>query len=409
MSEKSEANETTEQPAIKIQLSPESTERTFTSIDALAKFLDSQRAEWQSVGSLREFFRSLTEDIRRDRAFSQPLDIQTAQRIASIVEHRCREKRLIYSETLQGKTILELARSSEDTGEAAYTQMARHNHNPGALGNPQYVKGVIAAEMLYGPGRGAEAAAEHSAVDNLQGELKELRDSYSAALKDKSENLDALAGKFEESRNETTQKSIDGFNARLTDLTKEFLQFKEACIEDFSKRTESLNALERTYREKLKLEGPASYWKDLESEWEDKGRKWRNSAILASLIFVSAVMLFLYLPPDILKAEGKFSVSEVKGLIMFALAVSVSVFAIRFFFKMSISAYHLSRDAKERAQLAFFYLALTKEAKVTLRERQIILQSLFSRADTGLLKAEGLSMPTGTVDAIIGGISGKHH
>src|SRR5262249_51370237 len=111
-----------------IQLRPESTERSFTSLDALVQFLESERAAWHKVGALTESFRSLIDDLRRHHS-NQKFDKDFAQRIGGIVEHRGREKKLIYSETLDGKKILELSKVSADTGEAAYVQMATpRNH-----------------------------------------------------------------------------------------------------------------------------------------------------------------------------------------------------------------------------------------------------------------------------------------
>jgi hypothetical protein len=62
------------------------------------------------------------------------------------------------------------------------------------------------------------------------------------------------------------------------------------------------------------------------------------------------------------------------------------------------SSYHLVRDAEERHTLTFFYLALLKDTEVKDEDRNLILQSLFSRVETGLLKDD--SSPTMPSDAI---------
>ena len=59
----------------------------------------------------------------------------------------------------------------------------------------------------------------------------------------------------------------------------------------------------------------------------------------------------------------------------------------------------MARDAKERNKLTYFYLALIEKNAVTEKERAIILNSLFSRSDTGLLKGEsGPSMSANVTD-----------
>lgn len=101
---------------------------------------------------------------------------------------------------------------------------------------------------------------------------------------------------------------------------------------------------------------------------------------------------------------------EVRALILLGLLVSVVVYLIRFFFKMAISAFHLSRDARERAMLTYFYLSLLKnpDQAVPSDQRQVVFQALFSRADTGLLKSDGPSMPGGAFDTILGTFRDHH-
>ena len=66
------------------------------------------------------------------------------------------------------------------------------------------------------------------------------------------------------------------------------------------------------------------------------------------------------------------------------------------------SSYHLARDAEERHTLTFFYLALTKDTEVKDDDRKLILQSLFSRSDTGLLKEDSSpTMPSDTISKIV--------
>ena len=67
---------------------------------------------------------------------------------------------------------------------------------------------------------------------------------------------------------------------------------------------------------------------------------------------------------------------------------------------MAFSSFHLMRDSEEREQLTYLYLSLSEETSVEEGSRNIILQALFSRTETGLLAQEhGPSMP-GVGDAI---------
>ncbi len=82
--------------------------------------------------------------------------------------------------------------------------------------------------------------------------------------------------------------------------------------------------------------------------------------------------------------------------------ISFIVYAIKIFSKLTFSSFHLVRDAEEREQLTYVYLALKKEQSIDDTERHLIMQSLFSRADSGLLKDDaGPTMPGNMAEKII--------
>ena len=105
------------------------------------------------------------------------------------------------------------------------------------------------------------------------------------------------------------------------------------------------------------------------------------------------LMIILYKVPSQLNVTlDSFSFQSLRATLILALLVSIGVYLIRLFTKLALSAYHLSRDAKERYQLTYVYLSLINEGKISDQDRTIVLQALFSRADTGLLKGD--SSPT---------------
>ena len=74
---------------------------------------------------------------------------------------------------------------------------------------------------------------------------------------------------------------------------------------------------------------------------------------------------------------------------------------LRITIKMTLSSYHLARDSKEREQLSYFYLSLMQTNGVSDNERAIILNSLFSRSDTGLLKGDSSPIMSANVTDVI--------
>ena len=152
-----------------------------------------------------------------------------------------------------------------------------------------------------------------------------------------------------------------------------------------------LSQLKETYREKLKLEGPVKYWKDRAKRYNKEGTKWLKWLVLVVGVTVSILFFLLYEPLEsfslgILKGEPL----AVKAIILVGAALSLCAYLTKTF-----SSFHLSRDAQEREQLTMVYLALVHEqGETNPEERKLILQSLFSRSDTGLLgKDSSPSMP----------------
>lgn len=95
--------------------------------------------------------------------------------------------------------------------------------------------------------------------------------------------------------------------------------------------------------------------------------------------------------------------------IILTVIISAGLLLINLFIKLSLSAYHLSRDAQERHKLAYVYLALLKEKAVEESDRTVVLQSLFSRSDTGLLKGDSSpTIPDGMIAQALKTLTQKH-
>ncbi len=100
-----------------------------------------------------------------------------------------------------------------------------------------------------------------------------------------------------------------------------------------------------------------------------------------------------------LKTEIKLNTLE--GIILFGVIISSFAILIRTFSRLAFSSFHLQRDSEEREQLTHLYLALSNETDIDVDSRKIVLQALFSRAETGLLGHEnGPTMPGGLSDIV---------
>jgi len=98
------------------------------------------------------------------------------------------------------------------------------------------------------------------------------------------------------------------------------------------------------------------------------------------------------------KIIEKLSAEHWQGVVILAATLTMFIFLIRVLGKMTFSSFHLQRDAEERELLTYLYLALSEKGTVDNESRQVVLQSLFSRAETGLLAGDhGPTIPVAEV------------
>lgn len=207
-------------------------------------------------------------------------------------------------------------------------------------------------------------------------------------------------------------------NQKYIDYSKEIDRFKDLketlynnwfgqASSDFSQfhveSNKKITELEILYREKLKLEAPAKYWSKRAKRLRREGNGWL--AGLMSIIGI-AVYLLIWCINEIsigtLEKIFQNNGTAIKWSVVFITFISFLAFAIKVFSKLTFSSFHLVRDAEEREQLTYVYLALKNEKGIDETERHLVMQSLFSRADTGLLKDDASpTMPGNIVDQII--------
>src|SRR5690606_20459646 len=162
----------------------------------------------------------------------------------------------------------------------------------------------------------------------------------------------------------------------------------------YGEKMAHLTSLEETYESKLKLEKPARYWKLKSTNYYRQANTAKKTLIYVVSLSVLFLAILLLTSTEWI-FENIFNGNEIKVIrwtLIFIVLISIIAYTIRAITKYMFSSYHLARDAEERHTLTFFYLALLKDTEIKDEERQMILQSLFSRSDTGLLKDD--SSPT---------------
>ena len=246
-------------------------------------------------------------------------------------------------------------------------------------------------EAIFGICKAFEYLGEMQRIDDLSpGILQSFDDAHVYVVNKANEyvrNYDVFIEQKQTSYNELCERVQENIDASDS-------VYGEMIAEHNSK----LTGLEKLYGEKLKLAKPAEYWKEMHNHYNRQGQKWLGISIVIAFAVIGVVAALIFLGG---MSDVESWVNIVKNTAILTVAVAAAMLLLRITLKMVMSSYHLSRDAKEREQLSYFYLALMNDKGVTENERALVLSSLFSRSDTGLLKGDSSpempSMPATTL------------
>ena len=241
-------------------------------------------------------------------------------------------------------------------------------------------------------------SAEKSSISNIRNDFnKYLSKSESEVI----EHLSNTSDKYEE-----YAEAIDTLKNDKESLFSEWFKKSKTDFETFDiESKEKVINLEKAYQELLSLKKPAEYWNLRATKLKKEG--WSAIYWLIGLVVFACISLYclLWLTPEgMLLSFIHGQASAIKWSIIYVTFIAFLTYGVRALNKIAFSSFHLARDAEEREQLTFVYLALIKDGSVDEKDKNLIMQSLFSRADTGLLKED--SSPTMPND-IAGKLFGK--
>jgi len=184
------------------------------------------------------------------------------------------------------------------------------------------------------------------------------------------------------------ENTITNTNQMLETKQIEYQNFLNECKKSF-------DDTDKTFSEKLKVARPAEFMMEKAKEYKVKSIIWAAATCLTAIILI--VLLGFILDPNIEVKDTLITVQLFTGnltiystIIIFAI-ITLIVFTLKLFVKMTISAKHLSEEYHQKYVLTYFYLSLVKDGKMTIEQGNSILATLFTKADTGLLKNDSSS------------------
>ena len=168
----------------------------------------------------------------------------------------------------------------------------------------------------------------------------------------------------------------------------EFAAFQQSIDDWQREKHEKIKALEDTYENKLSLEAPETLWRERSEEHQKLAKKWTYFLIFAALALIAALAGLVVVIHSYLNTIQNELPFISKSFILISI-ISFFIYIIRILIKIVMSNHHLATEYKQKAALTRFYQALTKAGtNIEKEERLIIINSLFSKVETGLVKTD---------------------
>jgi len=368
-----------------------------TGVSAIYDYVLKQQKAWNKVEevlppNLKEsqaYFKRLVETISSfvTKSHSSPGNLQSLWDRQGDIFSVARTHPFPF-ESKEAAFLLELKEKDQSVQNGAFNFVIG-NINNSLITNKSYLSGLIHAYEFYNPDA------------NITKRNKIEKDALASVHKSFQKHLEETETTLVDHLT-STKKQTTEFGEQIQALKEEkdglYNAWYNATKEDFQKFDESskgkIKELEETYKEKLKLEEPAKYWETRATKLRTQG--WIALGVTAGVVLLIILYLgkILWESPESIYLSWfeKDKSAAIRWSVVYITIVSFVAFALRALIKVMFSSFHLARDCEERNTLTYFYLALLKDSNVDDKDRQLIMQSLFSRADTGLLKDD--SSPT---------------
>jgi hypothetical protein len=372
-------------------------------LSTLYRYVTDQIKKWDDYGALppellesRNYFATIQTRIEQ-----LILSIQNGQTSyphlgelqSSITQYN---DKMIPGDSSEASFLISVFKESSQLFNSAYAFLAG-NANYSSFSNKEYLQGVIMG-VLHKIGESPtinKKLHERNSFNSLKSRVekyvvetdKDLKDLF----KEGQDKINTFVEVFDNIKKDNQEKFDKWFllnQATARDLTKDV--------------NEERNNIEQTYKQLLQLQAPALHWKETGDKLLNEGHMFMRA--LFALIVLGGIALYflLWKTPEGMLASffNGDKASAIRWSIVFITFISLIFFGIQSLRKAMFSSFHLARDAQEREKLTMYYLSLIKEGAVGNEDRSLILQSLFSRADSGLLKEDSSPSMPGIIDKL---------
>ena len=388
---------------------PDKAKVRFESTGPLMKYLDEEMAAWRNVdycifAQYEQVKNKLNQSVAHagDGGLKQGVINQIRSALCDFKTDTFEVRACVSSRSRLGQLLIAYRKEYQD--DQAYRSRASAAFCV-AMGVDRFGYRVDATWMLAAADAAVRFRSRDFLSEDIVGYRRELESLAALGVQQRTD-YDGRVADFEAKKaafDADRKKQFDDDNARFAEHLKAADESAKQFEQDYQDR---IKVLEDTYTKLLQLKGPAEYWDELAKSYRSRGW-WLLGVVglIGVVVFGSLLALLFDCDKLPLLNHVKFDAATVRASLIFVVLTSVAGYLLHLFTRLSISSFHLARDYRERFQLTRVYLALIKDGDIQNEEstRQLILQSIFSRSDTGLLKGDhALTMPVALGEVVKG-------
>lgn len=236
---------------------------------------------------------------------------------------------------------------------------------------------------------------------NLKENVSDFETNIVAPLASKLKDISDDSDKQYREITSFTEDKHNEIQEQFDEKVSELAAFKKSLDNWQNEKFVKIKVLEDTYENKLSLEAPEKLWNNRAEEHIKQARNW-------AIFLVFTVVALIFALGKLVLVIHDYSLNTIKNEIPFISesfilisVISFFIYIIRILIKIVLSNHHLATEYKQKAALTRFYQSLTKAGTdISKEERLIIINSLFSKVETGLVKTD-TSNDSDTILAIL--------
>lgn len=236
---------------------------------------------------------------------------------------------------------------------------------------------------------------------NIEENVSDFETNIVAPLASKLKDISDDSDKQYKEITSFTEDKHNEIQEQFDEKVSELAAFKKSLDNWQNEKFVKIKVLEDTYENKLSLEAPEKLWNNRAEEHIKQARNW-------AIFLVFTVVALIFALGKLVLVIHDYSLNTIKNEIPFISesfilisVISFFIYIIRILIKIVLSNHHLATEYKQKAALTRFYQSLTKAGTdISKEERLIIINSLFSKVETGLIKTD-TSNDSDTILAIL--------